>query len=314
MRLITALITALLPFASIHAAPCCDKKDCYSEYFNAYIGTVFRQDQLDFSVANDPDGTVSPARRFQWEDLRILPFYGYADYRNQCGFVVKLYGDYGRIYDGSAHTREWNASGLTLREKGCAQRGSVWDLGGGIGYDFRFCKDLWTVTPFIGYDHNEQYYRIYDIQREFGPFQGLLDGRHHSYQTLWRGPWAGIQTRSGPWICDSLWVTLGYDWHYMIYRANLYDSLPVIGTNFTVRCTRKQSSDAYGNHFWAAIDYHCNKMWSIGLYSGFKDYKMKSGKQISSCNDASLERKVRFNGGDWQSFVFLITLGYHWPN
>lgn len=313
MRFSLVILAALFAITALSAGTCCKTRKCYSEYFNAYIGTGYREDSMEYTFVSEPNDILDVWQKNEWEKLQILPFWGYVDYRHPCGFVLKLYGDYGRIYDGTAYRHELFEDGyLNFREKACAGRGEVWDMGGGIGYSLRLCKDFWTFTPTIGYDHNEQHYQIFDVMRLQGLFQGLLDKQHHTYRSLWRGPWLGFETKAGPWICENIWLRLGYDWHYMLYRATVFDTIPLLATNYTLKCKKRQKAHGQGHHVWGGIDYYCNKTWSIGLYSSYKSYRMNDGVQVANCNDSTYSLETDFLGGKWRSFNLFLTIGYHW--
>lgn len=167
-KLITALALCLSALTVEKASA-----ECYSDCFSRSsleLKAGYRTDDLNFRIGcnlESPD-TLS---KVNFDDIRIYQFG--ATLRTTFCECVYFRGDarVGQIYSGKSRVTNFfnDCSGNNVerfhRDMG---RGEVWDLSGGVGYQFCAC-DTFRITPLIGYSSHEQ--RIH----RFGPVHGFIN-------------------------------------------------------------------------------------------------------------------------------------------
>ncbi len=175
-----------------------------------------------------------------WRKMRMvnLGFEGKID--TNCCVYARGTANYGWIADGTYQPRGYYEGNGELFENllsdfGLAPsadkkvRGSVWDVSGGIGYNFRLACDTFEFAPLVGWSYHNVHFRT-DRYRNFTELFGQLNevleqadlgdlgivaftsesrARYNSY---WTGPWIGFDTVYN-WDCR-LSLVCSFQYHY----------------------------------------------------------------------------------------------------
>lgn len=285
------------------------------------LGAGYRQDSLKWSIAG-PNNTPNVLSELSWNKLRILQFYSAAKMVTPNSFVAKGYADYGKIHQGRNRDSDYAGNDKTLefsRSDNNAGRGEVFDLSAAIGYQWDFCEERFSLSPFVGVSHHEQHLQMYNgnqvvntvFPQDVGPFPNL----HSAYKARWSGPWAGFDLFYRP-SCD-LDFFGGFEYHWATFHGKGHWNLR---TDFFGDF--KQHAHGYGLLGTLGMKWRIFGCWKIGILGEAQIWKTRHGKDhtvvledirdpegnILEVLPATVEQ--RLNKVQWCSFSVSATLVY----
>jgi hypothetical protein len=180
----------------------------------------FRSDDLDWNIAGDSNGNnPNILSELTWDDLKINQLRFSAQWEIVGRVYIETNASYGQIYEGENQDSDYLGDDRTLefsRSNNNADDGHVWDLSFGIGPTFDFGLDYFTTTPLLGLSVHSQKLIMTDGYQTI-PATGSFSGLDSSYETLWYGPWIGInlELKAG----EPVWLHFGFQYHWASYYA-----------------------------------------------------------------------------------------------
>ncbi len=303
-----------LPFSSSLAA----NKDSSNVSGNKHFTTEFdfavsyRVDDLDWNIAADITGTATPniLSELTWEDLEIFQLK--AKNRTTIGKFVALKGQiaYGWIFEGENQDSDYLGNDRTLefsRSNNSTDDGDVLDLSGGLGVQFNFKSDFFSVVPMVGYSYHEQNLKITDGVQTIpatGPFANL----DSSYDTEWYGPWIGVDLifrSSKKEKNNKPEVTLitGLEYHWAEYEAVADWNLR---TDFMhPKSFEHEVDDANGFVFNASLGISVNRYLGFNLGFDYQNWWTDDGIDRIFFSNGTIS-ETRLNEVNWQSYAWSI--------
>ncbi len=162
------------------------------------IDAGYRTDSIDWNIAgNINGGSPNILSELTWEGLDIFQLKATGRVLIYRGLLLRGSFGYGWIYDGSNRDSDYSGDDRTLefsRSVNNSDDGRVLDASIGLGYMFIF-RDRYgiiAITPLAGYSQSEQNLTITDGFQVIPP-TGAFPGLDSTYDTRWRGPWAGVE-------------------------------------------------------------------------------------------------------------------------
>lgn len=187
------------------------------------IGATYRSAHFDWRLSGFNHKPELLAR-LTWEDLSIWQVTAEIDVLTSSHVYARFIGDYGWITHGTAKETDTSKDGLTertLESPSKGHKGSIYDLSGGIGYQFTWCQNTIKASPLIGYSYHSQHLSMPTAHQSrflnvFLAEVGVLP--HHSlYKARWFGPWLGVDF-SYQFNCEFKFLAT-YEYHWTGYRA-----------------------------------------------------------------------------------------------
>lgn len=290
-------------FSSLAAQVSC----CGFQDLSYGIGYTYREDQLNWNFAG-PNDTPNVLSELEWDDIRVNQV-TFAIAATTCNrFYFRGYADYGRIFHGRNRDSDYAESGRQMefsRTLSNAGRGEVFDLSGGVGYQWSLWCDRVSVSPLLGLSWQEQHLRMYDGKLVI-PVEEKIDDLHSSYKTRWWGPWVGVDLIGQAFCKFSLFASFEYHWapyqgkgHWNL-REDLFNKF-------------KHSANAKGWVTQGGVNYSICGNWSITLAASYQKWCAENGTHTVRIMNESFEAvkaKARLNDVNWSSFQAAIFLTY----
>jgi hypothetical protein len=201
---------------------------------NLEFGAGYRVDNLDWNIASDITGTVTPniMSELTWSDVEIFQLKaGIRSLINRAFYLRGSLG-YGSVFDGDNQDSDFSGDNRTnewSRSNNSTNDGNVVDATLGIGYQFNVASGRLKLIPLVGYSYSDQYYNITDgVQtvsepslkplgaddpQPLGPFPGL----NSTYEAEWWGPWLGIDLLFD--ANEKLKLFGGFEYHWADYHG-----------------------------------------------------------------------------------------------
>lgn len=297
---------------------CYSLTPCLSQS-NFEIDLGYRQDQLSWSIAGgaiERDGEVTYfpniLSELQWKNLQIAEVTASGCYVFSNHYAIKFSGDYGLICHGENTDADYNEDdrkGLYSLSKNQANKGYVYDVSLGVGYDFTFANEYFSLMPLVGYSCHEQKVHIHDgFQKLYlfpdltlgptGPFSGL----DSTYKALWFGPWLGVDFVLP--LNSYSYLFAGLEYHAFRYEG--------VGDWNLRKELSKFHHDAYGQGCIATLgfDYAVWKNCSVGIIAHYRYFKTRSGIERIIVDD-EFPVELLFNGAKWVSGEISAFLNWH---
>ncbi|MCG8426209.1 MAG: hypothetical protein MI754_02485 [Chromatiales bacterium] len=282
------------------------------------VGASYRRGDFDFNIAGDPTGTQTPniLSELQWTDLDILAIDAKAKMRFENN--VELRGDftYGIVLQGDNQDSDYLGDNRTQefsRSNNDASDGSIFRGAVGLGYGFDLAQSAGgstiRLTPMFGYAVHQQNLKMRDgnqtlsappNEMPLGPFPGL----NSSYETDWRGPWAGLEIALLDQGAMSLVTAVEY--HWADYQGQGEWNLR---QDFAQPKSFVDKADGEG--LVASLDwtFSRSKDWSWSLGVDYERWETKAGKAITFfANGATSE--TRLNEANWKSWGISLEMNH----
>ncbi|UCH20237.1 MAG: hypothetical protein JSU83_17000 [Deltaproteobacteria bacterium] len=273
----------------------------------------YRIDDFDWSIAGPAPPAfggnyVNVLSELTWSDLEIFQL--------ELGFEktfpnkITLKGSvaYGLIFDGENQDSDYAGNNRTLefsRSNNSADGGDTWDGSIGLGYYFPFLSDTFRITPLIGYSFHIQNLSITDGFQTIppvGPFPGL----NSTYETLWYGPWGGLEMKvrkykkNGASLAHE--IIFGIEYHWVEYDAEANWNLR---TDFAHPVSFEHEADGYGVVFSAGFNYFFHTQWSLDFSGKYQKWKTDLGIDRVFFADGT-QAETPLNEVDWKSFSIMV--------
>lgn len=195
---------------------------------------------------------------------------------------------------------------LLRKGDGSADAGTVLDLIGGVGYQFSFLGGRSTITPIVGYGHDQQRIKMDDFEICFSKFHrkdvGPIKNFRAFYNTKWYGPWVGADFYLNT-LCNNLFFVGSLEYHWVRFRGKGDQNMP-----HEVIKAYRQHSEGAGQVYQVGLNYAC-ECWSWGILGNFQRWETSGGTM--RLNEAVCPGiDVKLEEINWQSWSIMADVGY----
>ena len=301
MKKLFALAFACLASWQPLAANYCDsyyETDClgFDSVLTFDIGGGYRRDDLKwrtFPAAN-------PGRQVEerWQNIGLGVVEANAQFLVCEHFLLKADFDYG-WFTNSGHQRYFANGGVgenvAIKSR---PRGNVYDLSGGLGYQFNLDSVRISFAPLAGYSYHQQRFKSRSYENLLNPIaEDLL--YHNGYKFRWSGPWVGFALVYQA-TCEFL-VYVDYSYHWARFRGTVKEHFLIGELPSHLRSNR-----AYGNEVTVGGVYTFCDYWFVGVRYNFKQFcGHKGSSNIENDSERSALRNL-----DWKSSTVTLDIGY----
>lgn len=302
ITLFTCLMVSIQAFADYcndYCNDCCYDNCCNNCFgFNSVltfdVGGGYRNDCLKWKRSLKESNQLIQER---WNSIGMGIIEANANFLACEHYLLKVDFDYGWFHGGGHQTYKVFQNddlGVSLKSN---TSGNVYDLSGGVGYQFNFSCYRLTFAPLIGYSYDYQKYKNRKYENVFveDDVRTIYKNR---YIYRWRGPWIGVAFAYQP-CCDIL-LFFDYAFHWSRLKATVNENFPIGRSTFKV-------NQAYGNEFTVGADYLFCDDWLIGLKFNYKNFWGNKSKFHTKQEDVELSHLKKLT---WISYNITIDIGY----
>lgn len=288
-RLITAALLVLANQASAfyfsHPCPC--------EWAGSFdMGGGYRQDHFNC----DTFIPSSPQRRIQeqWDNLSIGVIEANGNLYFGEAFLLADFS-YGWVCGGNHRFKNIDLpTHQTVQHFTSKTTGDVWDISGGIGYQFNFCHSEYAFAPIIGFSYHRQELKNSHYHDH------LLDTPHSgrsSFSYRFCGPWAGLLF-GYMWTCD-LQLYLDYRFHWIRFKANVNQDLGIVVQDHRTKTHLE-------NEVTLGINYDFCGDWWTGFKVNYRNLNTTKKHGHPDHGDGN----TRLGNLRWESLTLTLDVGY----
>jgi hypothetical protein len=190
--------------------------------FEYALSAGYRKDNLSWSIA---EGGVNIASEVEWKNTVIAQLRAAAKLNLGSDWMMRGIYSTGAVKSGMNRDSDYAGSDRTQEFSRSDNKtgGAVRDISLGLGRKFRLIDfesgGAFVVTPLVGLSIHQQSMTMYE-GRQTIPANGPITGLNNSYNTQWKGSWAGMDAwlaAGGNW---SLRSTVEYHWADYTAEAN----------------------------------------------------------------------------------------------
>lgn len=273
----------------------------------------YRMDELDWTLAGSLTGAnPNILSELDWNDLEIYQLGIKSELELESpsfpwfSTVLKGAIDYGWLIDGKNRDSDYGGDNRTLeysRSLNQTDEDNVFDTSVGLGFRFRFLAETLSITPSLGYSYHEQNLNLTKGTQVIGLAD--LTGLNSTYETEWRGPWAGLEVAYAP--ANSLRLFGSAEYHLGDYEAeadwNLRD-------DFAHPVSFAHAADYSGVTIEGGVNYRFSENWSTQISAKYLKWTTDSGIDTTYMADGSVG-KTRLNETRWESRSITFGFSYH---
>ncbi len=277
----------------------------------------YRSDELSWNIASDSTGTQEPniLSELQWKAIKGLAAIGEVSYRHRQGVMSGLYfnasAQRSATISGANQDSDYllnDRQGEFSRSNNSSDSGWFRDLSGSVGWVFPLAPEengrlTTSLTPFVGYRQTRQFFTIRDGNQTIpatGPFSDLRS----SYQTEWKGPFAGLDYSHA--LTESQRLRLRGSYGLVDYRGK---------GNWNLRTEFNHPlsfmHDAQGRNLAFNFWYNWEILTALELALGveFQHGVTRAGNDRVFFNDGT-ELSTRLNEVNWWGTLYSVGLNY----
>ncbi len=268
----------------------------------------YRIDRLNWNIAGNGVNILS---ELKWNNLQIYETELKTSLLIDNGIYLRLAIGFGWILAGENQDSDYDGSNRSAeysRSNNQADKGYVFDVSIGGGYQFELIIKKLYLTPLFGFAYYSQYLRMTDGSQTIAssgrtPDLGTFDGLNSSYNAHWFSLWLGFDSVYKAGVFTFL---LGFEAHAVYYYAeanwNLRDDLkhplsyihyaPGIGIDSFLRISISIAENCFLN-----LDYH------------FRYYHTFAGSDKTFMADGGIYT-TRLNEVNWWSNKIMLGISY----
>jgi len=281
------------------------------------VGLGYRQDNLDWSIAgyNNEPNILS---ELKWRNITSCEISGVLALAYDC-LYLRANADYGRIFSGHNRDSDYDENDRTAefsRSRAVSDKGEVFDLSAGIGWQFP-CGPF-TCTPLVGWALDEQHLRdrklVQIFDTDYPDYVGPVYGMNSNYRAKWEGPWLGADL-SYQALC-SLLLNGTFEYHWTDYNGTGHWNLR---REFLRDFEHKSKGHGLLGSF--AAEYFQNENLSFGLIGVYRKFTAQRGRDRKfilfqlretdgSVIDIPVQLDTPLNGVHWKSYSLKAYVSY----
>lgn len=285
----------------------------------AGIAVGYRQDNLDWNIAG-PNNHPNVLSELEWTHIQSAEVSACAGVSFR-SLYLRAGADYGRIYSGTHRDSDYSGDHRTFEfshSRAQANRGEVFDLSGGLGWQFQNACGSFICTPLVGYSLDEQHLTqrkgVQLIDTKYPLQVGSFPSLHSSYRAKWIGPWIGLESRYQ--LTDRIALEGLLEYHWPRFEGTGH-------WNLRYDFIKDFEHKANGNGVLAALsgEYQVEPRWSIGLLGIYRKFTADRGRDRKFVLlrfkrsdgtefDAPASFDTRLNRVQWTSFGVKIYGSY----
>jgi hypothetical protein len=291
------LSAAIHSLAADYCTPdCCMDTFGFDSILTFDVGGGYRNDSLRWKVFP----STNPGREIEekWKNLGLGVIEVNAQFLACEHFLLKGDFDYG-WFSNNGSQRYIGIGGvapeISLKAK---PRGHLYNLSGGVGYQFNFDCYRVSFAPLVGYSYHQQLLKSRKYIDELNP---LLPETlaHNDYKLRWSGPWVGFALAYQA-TCE-LQLYFDYSYHWTRFHATVKEHFLLGQQPANLRSNR-----AFGNEFIVGGIYTFCDYWFVGLKFNYKEFQGTKGKEhLDTIDLVSPLRKLH-----WCSSTVTLDIGY----
>ena len=309
-----------------HSSPIYTQNPLASQRFASLEGlegqftTGYRKDDLDWNIAADSTGTVTPniLSELKWKNVQRYQIESQIAYTAPSTSAVKgLHAEgslaHATAYSGDNQDSDYNENNRVdefSRSNNDASEGTAVGARAALGFRIPIKEDPYSnsqhlgITPVIGYAIEDQDYSMKNgVQTipNFGAFSGL----DSSYDASWKAPFVGVRFDVGN---DDNAFNLAMDYLKGNYSAEANWNLR---EEFMHPKSFEHDADATGWKF--GFNYRHELMEGLGFFASadFQIWKAENGRDTVFFTDGTTIN-TRLNEVNWTSQHYALGLHYHW--
>lgn len=304
-RLVCVFGVYLLINSSQAVAGCCHHS-CYDHSeISVEIGGGYRRDRLSWTQEIVP-GFIDTESRNSWRDIQSYQVVGTARWTTPDHIYFRVTGDYGKISHGNFRERldvGDDPSFPIIIDHADSDHGEVFDVSGGIGYNYMFAGNRVSIAPIIGFSHHQQHLIMDDFFRSLDLIgtRGPLPGVHSKFHTKWSSPWIGADFTFK--MTCSLWLYGSGEFHWDVrYKAK---------GDFEQRLIHDFNQGGWGRGYVAMLGlaYRPCDTWSVNISANWQYFRVRDAHQDEDLFGFPIHTEVEHVR--WHSWSAMATLQYY---
>lgn len=256
------------------------------------IGGGYRQDHFNW----DTHLPFLPQTKIQeqWNNISIGVIEANGQFYYEDAFILADF-DYGWAVSGNHRFKHIDMpTKQVIQSLSSKTKGDIWDISGGIGYQFHFCKRRYIFAPMLGYCYHQQEFK----NRRF--HNNLIDTPvigNSRFSYCFNGPWVGIVAGFN-WDCHWQFY-VDYRFHWIRFQAKINQDVGIV-----VRDHRTKSH--LENEATLGVNYtYCNAWWT-GLKLIYKNLNTTKKHGHPNTSDG----RTKLANLRWESWALTLDVGY----
>jgi hypothetical protein len=301
-QLILALACFSLAMQSLMANCCASScaEDCFGfdSVLTFDVGGGYRNDSLKWKIfpSNLPGRQIEE----RWRNIGLGVVEANAQFLACEHYLLQVDFDYGLFTNSGSQRFEAHGGFEESRNFKARPRGNVYDLSGGLGYQFNFDCFRVSFAPLIGYSSHQQRFKSRKYENVIFPLADDILA-HNDYKFRWSGPWIGFAL-SYQATCE-LQLYFDYYYHWARFRGTVKEHFAFQPGAFQ---NHLRSNRAFGNELTVGGIYTFCDYWYIGIKFDYKQFCGNKGKsKVETSHFNSALRKL-----DWRSSTITMDIGY----
>ena len=242
--------------------------------FEYSVSAGARRDDLRWSIAN---GGVNIASEVEWKDTRSTQLRASAKMNLGYGLLVRGIYSTGAVKSGRNRDSDYAASDHTQEYSRSDSKsgGAVRDASLGLGWKFKAVKSeaggAVMLVPLVGLSIHQQNLTMVDGQQTI-PATGAITRLNNSYNTQWKGAWAGLDAR---WVMGSNWgLNATFEQHWADYTAEADWNLR---TDLAHPVSFRHVANARGTVVSIGLEYRFTRNFLLGAQAERQRWETWSG-------------------------------------
>ena len=283
----------------------------YADYFGSYegcancfgfesvltfdVGGGYRSDNLNWKRFPSETSEISE----KWENIGMGVVETNASFLACEHYLFRADFDSGWFEKSGKQTYTTYSDNVLTEELKARTRGQVYDVSGGIGYQFNIPCYRTSIAPLVGYSYNYQRFKNSQYVNQLTDPE-VTTTSHNRYKYRWNGPWLGLDLVTQPY-CDLL-IFFDYEFHWSTLNADIHENF-VEGQE----PAKVKLDNCYGNEYTVGSSYVFCDEWFLGLKFNYKQFWGNKGHYRVE----DQETKIAVRDLNWETYSITLDVGYN---
>ena len=303
-------LLSLLPFSI--SSTCASARD----EATFYLAGGLRTGHFRTGVGSFHHSPFQFESHLSWAEVQAYEVLAGVNYVNRDNIYFRGYADYG----GVRHGRFKDSDFIKVRcgddievsdARADTPSGELFDLSGGIGYNFGFLSGRINVSPLFGYSYHVQNFNMKNLflRRDIlNQDEGAIAGMNSSYKARWTSPWLGVDFTFRMTRCWSL--IGGGEYHWARYRAKGHWNL-----HRDLSHPFRQTAWGYGQLYRLGLNgsfVFAERRWSCGILGIYERWKTQSGRNKTFIRGFDEPLRSKMLPVHWYSWSWMVNIQYYY--